>query len=106
VLLLVAEAPSHGYDLLERLSTIGVLGADAGGLYRMLRTMEQGGLLESKWETSTAGPARRIYRITEDGMDWLHAWAGAHRETIRIVRSFLARYEAVTADPGDRSTTG
>lgn len=95
VLLLTAESESHGYDLLDRLSSLGVVGADAGGLYRILRSMEQEGLLESRWETSVAGPARRTYTLTDEGLDWLHAWAGAHRETIRTLDRFIDRYRAV-----------
>ena len=95
VLLLTAEAPAHGYDLLDRLETVGVVGADAGGLYRILRSMEQEGLLTSHWETSDAGPARRTYRLTDEGIDWLHAWAGANKETMRIMGLFLHRYAAI-----------
>lgn len=98
VLLLLAESPAHGYDLLDRLGTLGVVGADAGGLYRMLRSMEQEGLLFSEWETSQSGPARRTYGLTDEGMDWLHAWASVHKQTIRIVETFLDRYQGV-ADP-------
>ncbi len=92
LLLLTAEQPSHGYDLLDRLASLGVAGADAGGLYRTLRSMEQEGLVHSHWETSTAGPARRTYQLTDEGRDWLHAWAGAHRESMRIMELFLQRY--------------
>ncbi len=98
LLLLTAEQPSHGYDLLDRLASLGVTGADAGGLYRTLRSMEQEGLVRSHWETSTAGPARRTYQLTEEGMDWLHAWAASHRETIRIMSAFLDRYRELAED--------
>lgn len=93
VLLLVAQRPSHGYDLLERLEQLGVRSADPGGLYRTLRSMEKDGLLLSSWETSAAGPARRGYELTEEGEVWLHAWAGAHAETRRILTTFIERYE-------------
>lgn len=93
LLLLVKEQPSHGYDLLERLSQLGFKGADPGGLYRALRAMEQEGLMRSVWETSEMGPARRTYELTEEGEDWLHAWAGILSETSRIVSSYLDRYE-------------
>ena len=92
VLLLTAEEPAHGYDLLDKLAELGAPGADPGGLYRILRSMEQEGLLESAWETSSSGPARRTYSVTDEGREWLHAWAGAHNETIRILRGFLDRY--------------
>jgi PadR family transcriptional regulator PadR len=39
--------------------------------------MENEGLCESEWETSEAGPARRMYFITEAGETYLDAWADA-----------------------------
>jgi poly-beta-hydroxybutyrate-responsive repressor len=95
ILLLISEEASHGYDLLGRLESLGVAGADAGGLYRTLRSMEQEELLRSHWEVSKAGPARRKYEITDEGMDWLRAWASAHRETTRVIGLFLHRFESV-----------
>lgn len=93
LLLLVREQPSHGYDLFERLDGLGMRRMDPGGLYRALRAMEQEGLVGSRWEPSEAGPPRRTYHLTEEGEDWLHAWAGTLRETQRIVGAFLTRYE-------------
>ncbi|MDP8958873.1 MAG: helix-turn-helix transcriptional regulator [Actinomycetota bacterium] len=95
LLLLIGEQPSHGYDLLERLGTLGIGGSDPGGLYRTLRSMEQEGLVTSTWEMSTVGPARRTYRLTDEGFDWLHAWSGALAESRRILSGYLRRYEAL-----------
>lgn len=102
LLLLLSEMPSHGYDLLERLGQLGLPAADPGGLYRMLRTLERGGLVTSRWETSETGPARRTYELTHEGLDWLHAWAGALSEGRRIVSAFLDRYETMTTDAAVR----
>jgi PadR family transcriptional regulator PadR len=99
LLLLVAEQPSHGYDLLERLRDLGLRRIDPGGLYRALRTMEQEGLLSSSWETSDLGPPRRTYRLTEDGSDWMHAWAATLREGRRVVSTYLKRYETLANVP-------
>ncbi len=99
LLLLIGEAPAHGYDLLEQIGHLGLRSVDPGGLYRALRVMEQDGLVESWWEHSTAGPARRSYRLTEEGQEWLHAWAGALREGRRYLTAYLDRYDAVVGDP-------
>jgi PadR family transcriptional regulator PadR len=96
LLLLIAEQPSHGYDLLERLGEMGYQGAEPGGLYRTLRLMEQEALIASDWVSSSFGPRRRTYWLTEDGMDWLHAWAGSMRYTRNVLDGFLSRYEIVT----------
>src|SRR5919205_446393 len=58
VLLLLRESPAHGYDLLERLKAFGFPGSDPGGLYRMLRGLEDEGLVRSAWAPPAAGPAR------------------------------------------------
>lgn len=98
MLLLLAEEPSHGYDVMERLDDLGVEQTDPGGLYRTLRTMEQEGLVSSWWEPSDSGPARRNYTLTEEGLDWLHAWAGSLREIRRLLGRYLKRYEDTFED--------
>lgn len=97
LLLLISEQPSHGYDLMERLEHLGLGTTDPGGLYRALRAMERDGLVLSHWEMSSTGPARRTYTLTEEGLDWLHAWAGALRESRRLLARFLERYEKMVA---------
>jgi PadR family transcriptional regulator PadR len=68
LLLLVAEEPAHGYGLMERLGDVGLRPKQGTGVYRELRDLEAGGLIESYWEASQAqGPARRMYRVTREG---------------------------------------
>ncbi len=93
LLLLICEEPAHGYDLHEQISQVGLGNVDPGALYRALRVMENDGLVESWWEHSSAGPARRTYRLTDEGVDWLHAWAGALRESHRYLSLYLQRYD-------------
>ncbi|SFB57069.1 poly-beta-hydroxybutyrate-responsive repressor [Amycolatopsis marina] len=96
LLLLIGEKPSHGYDLLDRLRDLGFKQADPGLLYRSLRAMEQEGLVKSDWEVSELGPPRRRYELSDEGKDWLHAWAGSLRETERMLDRFLHRYALFT----------
>lgn len=93
VLLLLREAPAHGYDLLERLRAFGFTGSDPGGLYRALRGLEQEGRVHSAWEPSESGPDRRIYQLTRAGMEDLHAHVGALAQTRRVLDRLLSRYE-------------
>ncbi len=93
LLLLLSEQEAHGYDLLEQLPELTAGHTDPGGLYRTLRAMEQEGLVTSWWEPSSSGPARRTYAVTDEGREWLHAWAGSLREVERILHRFTDRYE-------------
>jgi poly-beta-hydroxybutyrate-responsive repressor len=100
LLLLLREQPAHGYELLERLRSLGFAGDDPGGLYRSLRALEADRLVRSAWEPSSVGPDRRIYELTRAGMEELHRrakeLAGA-RETLGV---FLSRYgEFVSLEP-------
>ncbi|MBW3615758.1 MAG: PadR family transcriptional regulator [Actinobacteria bacterium] len=97
LLLLIGETPAHGYDLLDQIAGLGLHSVDPGGLYRALRVMESEGLVASEWEHSSAGPARRTYRLTSDGFEWLHAWAGALRESHRYLSAYLQRYDGIAA---------
>ncbi len=108
LLLLIAESPAHGYDLLERLPALGYRQVDPGGLYRALRSMEQEGLVASSWEPPGAGPPRRRYALTHEGLDWLHLWASTVRETRRVTGLFLGRYgdAASTAESALSPATG
>ena len=97
LLLLLAEGPSHGYELLEQVRKAGVRNADAGGLYRSLRAMEQEGLVSSWWEPSQAGPARRSYILTPDGRGALDGSVASLREVQRLVTGMVERHDALLA---------
>lgn len=92
-LLLVGESPSHGYDLMEGLTRLGFKNLDKGGFYRMLRAMENEGLLSSTVGASEFGPARRTYDLTKKGEEWLHGWASALQEMQWTARKCLRLYD-------------
>jgi PadR family transcriptional regulator PadR len=94
LLLLLRERPTHGYELLERLPELtGDDRVDVGNLYRVLRTLEQRGLVRSEWDEAVPGPAKRVYEITLDGREGLERWAAALADTRERIDVFLRRYE-------------
>lgn len=103
VLLLLREQPAHGYELLERLQAFAFDRSDPGGLYRILRQLEQDGLVVSAWEPSRSGPDRRIYELTRAGMEELHTTAKGLAAATEIVRMFISRYEEFVALRGTAS---
>ncbi|HEV2070809.1 MAG TPA: PadR family transcriptional regulator [Acidimicrobiales bacterium] len=104
LLLLLAEGPSHGYELLEQVRQAGVRNADAGGLYRSLRSMEQSGLVSSWWEPSQAGPARRSYVLTGDGRRALNDSLTSLRDVHRLLGEVLDRYGVLDEAPPSAPT--
>lgn len=63
----LTAGPSYGYELTERLHKLGLQLIDTAAIYRMLRSMEHERLVESRWESSDAGPKRRVYELTGRG---------------------------------------
>ncbi len=95
LLLLLAEGPSHGYELLEQVRRLGIQGAEPGGLYRYLRSMEKDELVSSWWEPSQAGPARRTYILTDAGRQALRASVDSLRDVRRLLVDLVDRYDAL-----------
>ena len=94
LLLLLRERATHGYELLEALPALtGEARVDMGNLYRVLRALEEDGLVTSRWESGEPGPAKRTYEVTEEGRRLLDEWAGAIRRSRSHIDDFLERYE-------------
>jgi PadR family transcriptional regulator, regulatory protein PadR len=104
LLLLIAEVPDHGYDLLDRLAAFG-FERDPGGLYRALRSMERDGLVRSEWRLSGAGPGRRRYELTTSGQERLQSWFETLCETRQIIESYLERYRSIERRTVERAAT-
>ena len=94
LLLMLRERPTHGYELLEALPAVtGEARVDMGNLYRVLRALEEDGLVRSEWQADASGPAKRTYELTIEGRRLLDEWASALRRSRERIDSFLERYE-------------
>ncbi len=92
ILLSLRDWNSYGYELMERASTFGFEAMNPGTLYRTLRQMEKDGIVESTWETSRGGPARRMYSITDNGRSYLDFWAKSLEQYQRTMDTFFRMY--------------
>lgn len=102
LLLLLREADAHGYELAERLGVFGFDHSDPGALYRALRRLEDEGLVGSEWEPSASGPPKRVYALTEAGVEELDQRASDLAEGERRIDSFLDRYLKARRMPPNR----
>jgi PadR family transcriptional regulator, regulatory protein PadR len=88
LLLLLRERPAHGYDLLERLPELtGEQRVEMGNLYRLLRGLEDEGLVTSEWDDG-----KRTYSLTDQGAALLDQWAEALGRSQERTERFLNRY--------------
>ena len=95
ILLVLHEGRSYGYEIRSRLEAFGFRRAERepGVVYRLLRSLEDAGLIESEWDVAGTGPARRYYRLTEAGRTQLHHLAGHLEREARRIRQFFELYE-------------
>jgi PadR family transcriptional regulator, regulatory protein PadR len=97
VLHYIAEGPSYGNQLMERISAVteGVLSVNPNTMYPLLRQLEERGLIEGKWEHPERR-SRRYYSITTAGAEeydrlvadvrpFLESTARSIREIVREV---------------------
>jgi PadR family transcriptional regulator len=97
-LLTLRECTSYGYKLMEQTTKFGFEAMNPGTYYRTLRNMEKDGLCQSEWDTSSgAGPARRVYSITDAGEACLGFWVDALEQYQRNMDAFFSLYTGTPA---------
>lgn len=75
--LAASTKPLHGYVIIQEMAKGPMYGGNAPdptGVYRVLKQMENNGLVNSAWDTSESGPAKRCYELTDEGRACLRRW--------------------------------
>ncbi|WP_373501522.1 PadR family transcriptional regulator [Desulfococcus sp.] len=95
ILLSLLSRPSYGYELIQEISRFGFMEGQVppGMIYRHLRELEENGLLFSEWETDGAGPAKRIYQLTAEGMEVLGFWIEYMKKQAEKLLQFVDMYQ-------------
>lgn len=77
LLIALIEESGHGYALIERVHELvgRQVYVDPGSVYRILRLLEEAGVVTSSWEPGSAGPRRRTYTLEPSGRELLRSWA-------------------------------
>jgi PadR family transcriptional regulator PadR len=78
LLIALIEEGGHGYALIECVQQLvgNLIYVDPGSVYRILRLLEEAGMITSSWEAGVAGPQRRRYTVEPPGRERLRCWAG------------------------------
>ena len=96
----LSQQASYGYELMAKLDDFGFPKAnpDPAMVYRTLRYLEKEGFVVSRWDTKGAGPAKRNYEITQEGIDLLHGWARGIKQRKDALDKFLGLYKKYFKD--------
>jgi len=62
-------------------------------IYRHLRELEENGLVVSEWETEGAGPAKRVYQLTTEGLEVLEFWIGYMKSQAERLLKFIGMHQ-------------
>lgn len=92
MLLHLRDWNTHGYELMEKISQFGLESVDQGNFYRLLRQLEKDALVTSEWDTTSGGPAKRIYSITKAGEQYLDLWANSLGQYQKMLNQFFNIY--------------
>ena len=90
---------THGYDLAKGMQEHALTDSavETGALYRTLRRLEENGYVESTWDVSGVGPARRVYHLTPAGEEHLREWAVVLDHLAGSMSRFAADVSSLTA---------
>ena len=101
LLLLLAEAPGHGYELMERLKPLGFDWHGPGPIYRELRALEESGLVTSAWAVGRTGPGRRVYELTAAGRESLDRSEAGVVRLQQMLAEYVARFRRLQPGRSD-----
>jgi DNA-binding PadR family transcriptional regulator len=77
VMALLAQSPLHGYSLIRLLVDSPMMRGthpDSTGLYRLLATLEEQGIVNHRLTSSDVGPSKRVYKLTREGRRCFKKW--------------------------------
>jgi PadR family transcriptional regulator PadR len=87
---IISEEASYGYEMVRKLRSRGLDLASEGSIYPLLSRLQKQGLIKSYLVQSSEGPARKYYRMSDNGQlvlaQWRRDWAG-FRDSVDSVLS-------------------
>ena len=69
ILKALADGEQYGYSLVKTLASIPGIGVSEGSIYPLLSRLKKQGLVTTRLEESSEGPARKYYRLTASGQE-------------------------------------
>ena len=100
ILRILYETHLHGYALIKKINSYqsGRRPIQPGSLYTILRQMEKDGLLESTWDDKSSRLNRRVYKLTESGVQRLKNGRIMVRNQLDILHDIQKFYDTHFTD--------
>lgn len=89
LLSIIDEEASYGYEMVKKLRDRGLDLASEGSIYPLLSRLQKQGIIEGYLVQSSEGPARKYYRMSNQGKEVLGQWLGEWSEFRNSVDAVL-----------------
>ncbi len=92
-LTLLSKKPYHGYEIMKEIKerTRGFWKPTPGGMYPILRDLQEAGYIEGEWDARTRR-RKRIYKITQSGMAVLKRALEKENQLAETMRNLFEEY--------------
>ena len=87
VLSLIKEKDMYGYELVQSISNN--IEVNEGTIYPILRRLTKEGYFSTYMSESSEGPARKYYKITEEGVNYFLEQKSEWENFTKVVNSIL-----------------
>ncbi len=74
VLDIISREATYGYDITQQLRKLGFSDVVEGTVYTILVRLEKNNLVQTEKKPSVAGPPRKFYSLTNQGIEELEAF--------------------------------
>ena len=89
ILSLISHKETYGYELLVELEKYGFENVGEGTFYPILTRLSKKGYLSCRQVKSEAGPYRKYYKITDEGLVYLREFKHSYYKITGIVEKIL-----------------
>ncbi|RLG63282.1 PadR family transcriptional regulator [archaeon] len=93
ILCVIKQKPTYGGEIHQKLKEDFGITAPRPLIYTLLRRMEKNGLVASTWDIRESGPARRIYTITEEGLEFLNSSVEGLKNAVEVIGAIVRAVE-------------
>ncbi len=107
VIAFLAKSPLHGYSLIKQLAESPMMrgvNPDRTGLYRLLTSMEEQGLVTHQVANSEFGPSKRVYELTERGRCCFAKWIYTLERYQQSINELVDMMRTTSREAGESSS--